>query len=288
MTRARALALRAFACASVTTFASAPASAADPPLRSEDRAAVSIASNATNAPHARAVDSVQIAPELSGAVRVAPAIVVVSRGAVAFTASRFGDSERGYVTRVSNVLIGGRWIAVEDGGALLTLGLSAGAPLVTVPEGGITKSAAAEQADRVALGASGPRGIWSWARNAVPLVMSARAARVFGPIRLSVDLEPGLLVSVNRDASRAALVTSVEAALVSPVVSPFVGLSMLASTRPLDRDDFAQTGLTLGVRHDLGTFFVWSEARLQLDGPQGVGQPNATFFGATLGGGARF
>lgn len=157
----------------------------------------------------------------------------------------------------------------------------------TVPSGGIGASANAEQAVRVALSAAGPRGTWRWARNAIPIVGLVCVSESFGAWRLTFELEPGLLVSVNRDSSRASVVGTAEVALRWTNVSPYAALSCVASTRALDGRDFAQTGGALGVRHELSAFYSWTEARLQLDGPAGVAEPRATFWGVTFGSGAR-
>ncbi len=262
-------------------------------LREQDRVAVDVALDATASPHTTELAAQQLAPTVEGSLRVARPWVVTADAALAFTSYRVGDQPRAAASRSSNVMLGVRWApsgATADSGGdavSLVLGAAVGAPLVTVPSGGIAASATAEQADRVALGAAGPRGTWRWARNAIPIVGLARASKGFGALRLTLELEPGLLVSVNRDSSRAAVVATAEVAVRWANVSPYAAFSCVASTRPLDGRDFAQTGAALGVRHDLGGILAWSEARLQLDGPEGVAEPNATFWGATFGLGVR-
>ncbi len=168
----------------------------------------------------------------------------------------------------------------------LTLGGLAGAPLVTVPSGGITNSAAAEQADRVALAAAGPRGTFAWARNAIPLAARARAVVGTGSFELRLDVEPGLLVSVNRDPSTAVIVLVPEVALVSHGYEARLGLATAISTRALDSTgggDFAQSAAFVGGRYDAGAICVAGEARLLLDGPQGIAERGGTPWGITFG-----
>lgn len=257
------------------------------PARAEERGRVSLALDGTGAPRTRAVTVTQLGPRVDADVRVARAVSLTLDAALATTSYRAGaEARRGTVTRLSNVLVGGR-LRLVVAETTLDVGLVVGAPLVTVPGGGITESAAAEGADRAALGAAGPRGAFRWARNAVPVVGLVRASHALGPLRGTVDVEPGLLVSVNRDASRAAVVASAELALPG-AVTPYVSLSIFASTRPLDANDAAQTGAALGARWELGTAFGWAEGRMQLDGPAGVTQRYATWWGGTIGAGVRF
>ena len=242
-------------------------------LREQDRVAVGASFDGSASPNTTALAARQIAPALDASIRVAPSWIVTAEGALASTSYRVGEQRPVTATRSSNVILGVRWspwLPSTAHGLRWAFGLSAGAPLVTVPSGGIAVSANAEQSDRVALGAAGPRGTWLWARNAVPIVGLARASRALGALQLNLELEPGLLVSVNRDASRAALVATAEVAATWANVSPYAALSCVASTRALESRDFAQTGAAIGVRQDLGRLFAWSEGRLQLDAPAGV------------------
>jgi hypothetical protein len=257
-------------------------------LRAQDRVAVGLALQGTAAPKTTSLAALQLAPTLDASVRVARAWVLTADATLARTAYRIDDGPRATATRSSNVLLGVRsGLPLPSPHLTLTLGLSVGIPLVTVPGGGIAASANAEQADRIALGAAGPRGTWAWARNAAPVVGFARATATFRALRFTLEVEPGLLISVNRDASRVALLTTGEVAVRAGGVTPYVALSFVLSSRALEGDDFAQTGAALGVRQELGAFFAWSELRLQLDGPAGLGDRYATFWGATLGVGAR-
>ncbi|HSO39006.1 MAG TPA: hypothetical protein VLT33_41035 [Labilithrix sp.] len=156
---------------------------------------------------------------------------------------------------------------------------------MTVPSGGITPSATAEQADRSALGAAGPRGIWRWARNAVPVAAVATVRADLGPVRLAVDASPGLLLSVNRDVSRAVLLTGVEVAVGGLPLVPYVRGDQLFDSRPLDRVDAAQLGVAAGSRWSRGDLFGVMEVRVR---PDEVRVAGATFWGAGIAAGCRF
>jgi len=252
----------------------------------------------TATPQRGAVRSAQIAPGLGLAWRISRPLVVYVDMAASFTSYRFGAAPRGSIARPANPLIGAD-IAVFDSAQKagldegretpsfrLTLGGRAGAPLVTVPSGGITSSAAAEQADRVALAAAGPRGTFAWARNAVPLAARARAAVAVGPVEFRLDVEPGLLVSVNRDSSRAALVVVPEAVFVGDGYAARLGFATSLSTRVLEASgggDFAQSAAFLGGRYNVGSLYLAGEVRLLLDGPQGVVTQAGTPWGVTFG-----
>ncbi len=267
-------------------------------LRPEQRLGAEATVTATAAPQTHAVRSAQVAPSLGLAWRVSRPLVLHADVGASFTSYRFGDAPSGSVARLANPLVGADVTVIDSsrqvdaderaGGPTfrLTLGGLVGGPLVTVPSGGITSSAAAEHADRVALAAAGPRGTFAWARNALPLVARARAAVGAGPLELRVDVEPGLLVSVNRDPSRAAFVVVPEAALVGDGYEARLGLATAISTSALEASrggDFAQSAAFLGGRYHVGALYIVGEARLLLDGPQGVVEQAGTPWGVTFG-----
>jgi len=272
------------AVVSLLVTSTTKARAYEAPLGPSDRVSVAASVGATATPRTTALAVQQLAPALATNIRIHRSWTIVAEWGSSTTAYRIAEQPRGVVTRSSNVLIGARW-EYQHGPLHLVGGASVGAPLVTVPAGGITASAAAEQADRVALAASGPLGTWRWARNAVPAFASIRGSYTLGAARLMLDLQPGVLVSVNRNTSRAALVARGELAVAMGAVAPYFALSSVVSSAPLDQGDFAQSGAAAGVRYTLGRLFGWSEARLQLDGPEGLGQRYGTPWAATLGAG---
>lgn len=264
------------------------AGAEDVPLRAADRAAAVLGLAGSGAPRSPAVTVTQLSPSLAVAYRLATALHLEAAGALTTAAVRTGDAPRSTVTRGSNVVLGASWRGEPRRDLEVAFGLAVGAPLVTVPSGGITASAVAEQADRAALGAAGPRGTWLWARNAAPLFARGSVTHVRGPLRLRLEAAPGLLLSVNRDASRGALVAGLEVAVVTDALAPYVRGDVALSTRALDRDDFAQTGVALGMRAELGGGFVMAELRAQPDGPASLAADGATPWGGTIAGGMRF
>lgn len=255
------------------------------PLREEDRVGLQIGVDGTGAPRTHDVAVTQLAPSFDAAFRPAAGgrLRLIAEGSLAVSSVRQGDAPRSFVTRASNVLLGVMWKPPLT--ADVDIGVLAGAPLVTVPSGGITPSAVAEQADRSALGAAGPRGIWRWARNAVPIGAVAGVRADLGPVRLRLDASPGLLVSVNRDPSRAALLMGVEVAARGLSLEPYLRGDWLLLSRPLDRSEVAQQGVAVGSRWSRGDVFGLMEVRLRPDELRVAG---ATFWGAGIGGGFRF
>lgn len=280
----------AVAIAVTSTLGAARARAggvADVPLRPEDRAGVSLSTTATASPQSTAVKTLAFIPALSGAFRTSERWTLTADLAMSMTSYRFANQERSGITRLANPMVGIQLGMLESDRLRLRLGATAGAPLVTVP-GGITANAAAEHADRAATAATGQRIYWLWARNAVPLVAFARLQYVVEELVVRIDLEPGLLVSVNRDPSSVALLGAFEAAMRLGSLSPGLRLTSLFTSRPRDTNDFSQSTAAAFLRWDEARFFGGAEVVTGIDGPQGLARTDQTSWGATLSGGARF
>lgn len=259
------------------------AGVADAPLAPDDRAAASLAFTGTASPK----DTEALIPTVAGALRTGPFVLTLD-AATSFTSYRFPQQERGSIQRFANPVVGAQLFLLSRRELMLRTGLVAGAPLLTVP-GGITNNVAAEHADRVAVAATGQRMYWMWARNAVPLAAFGRVGtRLFDPLEFRVDLEPGALVSVNRNPSYLALIVAVEGAVHIQSLTTGLRWTLLLTSRPLDLHDFAQNTAAVFARYDRARLFGWAELVTGLDGPQGFGARSATSWGATLGAGLRF
>ena len=280
----------ALAAAVASMFVGARARASgvgDVPLRPEDRAGFSLSSTATASPQSTAVKTLALIPALAGAYRVGERWMVTADAALSMTSYRFASQERGAVARVANPMLGVQVMAFAGERLHLRLGASAGAPLVTVP-GGITANAAAEHADRAATAATGQRVYWLWARNAVPIVALARLEYEIEELVVRVDLEPGLLLSVNRDSSSLAVLGAFEAAMRIGSLAPGLRLTSLFTSRPRDTNDFAQTTAAAFLRWDGARVFGGAEVVTGIDEPQGLTRADQTSWGGTLNAGARF
>lgn len=259
---------------------------ADVPLRPDDRAGASLSTTGTASPQSAAVKTLAFIPALRGAYRVSERWTVTADVAASMTSARLASQERGGVMRLANPMLGAQLRALGAERLELRIGLATGAPLVTVP-GGITANAAAEHADRAATAATGQRVYWLWARNAVPLVAFARLSYVVEELVVRVDLEPGLLISVNRDPSSVALLGAFEAAMRVGALSPGLRLTSLFTSRPRDTSDFAQTTAAAFLRWDGGRLFGSAEVVTGIDGPQGLTRSDQTSWGGTLQAGTR-
>ena len=282
--------LVALAAAFASLFVGAPARASgvgDVPLRPEDRAGVSLSTTATASPQSTAVKTLAFIPALAGAYRLGERWMITADMALSMTSYRFAGQERGGIARLANPMLGVQLTAFTSERLHLRLGAAAGAPLVTVP-GGITANAAAEHADRAATAATGQRVYWLWARNSVPIVALARLEYEIEELVVRVDLEPGLLLSVNRDASSVALLGAFEAAMRLGSFAPGLRLTSLFTSRPRDTNDFSQTTAAAFLRWDGARLFGGAEVVTGIDEPQGLTRADQTSWGATLNAGARF
>lgn len=276
--------------AAASMFASSHAEAsgvADVPLRDGDRAGVRLSTTATASPQSTAVKTLALVPALAGALRLSRRWTVTADAGLSMTSYRFADQERGGVARLANPLLGAQLTAFQSERVQLRIGAVAGAPLVTVP-GGITANAAAEHADRAATAATGQRVYWLWARNSVPLVALARLEYTIEELVVRVDLEPGVLLSVNRDPSSVALLGAFEAAMRIDSFSPGLRLTSLFTSRQRDTNDFSQTTAAAFLRWDGEKVFGAAEVVTGIDEPQGLTRADQTSWGATLAVGARF
>lgn len=86
--------------------------------------------------------------------------------------------------------------------------------------------------------------------------------------------------------SRAALVVAPEAVLARHQYEARIGLATVVSSSALESTgggDYGQSAVFLGGRYDAGAIFIAGEARLLLDGPQGITERGGTPWGVTFG-----
>jgi hypothetical protein len=282
------LALALSSASLLETESSLASGIADVPLRRGDLAGARFSATGTASPQSTAVKTLAFVPTLSGAWRLNDRWMLSADLAASLTSYRFaGSHERSGVARVANPMLGVELRAFESERLRLRLGGAAGAPLLTVP-GGITRNAAAEHADRAATAATGQRVYWLWARNVVPAVLLGRLEYAIEELLVRVDLEPGLLVSVNRDPTSIALLGAFETAIRLGPLSPGLRLTSLVTSRERDTHDFSQTTAAAFLCWDGDAIFADVEAVTGVDGPQGLSRDDQTSWGVTLGAGARF
>jgi hypothetical protein len=259
----------------------------DVPLRAEDRIGVSFSTTMTASPQTKAVKTLALIPSLAGAYRPSERWTITGDVALTMTSYRFADQERGGITRISNPVAGVHFSAFASDRLRLRIGVAAGAPLVTAP-GGLVTNAAAEHADRAATAATGQSMYWLWARNAVPIIALARLEYFIEEVVVRLDLEPGLLVSVNRDPSSAALLGAFEAAMRLGAFSPGLRLTSLFTSRQRDTGDFSQSTVTGFLRWEGDHVFAGAEAVTGIDEPQGLARADQTSWGVVVNVGGRF
>ncbi|MFO0663752.1 MAG: hypothetical protein U0174_07365 [Polyangiaceae bacterium] len=103
-----------------------------------------------------------------------------------------------------------------------------------------------------------------------------------GPAWFRIDLAPGALLSVNRDASRWALLTGFEFGLRRLALEPYARGDVLFASQPFDA---VQLGVAIGARWERGSLFGKMEARLR---PFELEVAGATSWGMQLASGVRF
>lgn len=264
-------------------------SVASCPLRPEDRGCVSLSTTFSASPSGGEVSTLHFAPQLAASVRFARRFAVTADVTAASTSYRVYGEEGRRTVRMGNPILGVHYAPWESARGFFRVGLVLGPPLVTVP-GTISTNVAAEYGDRVSAAARGFSGYWLWARNQVPIAAAVRAEASFpAGVVLGAGLEPAVLVSVNSLPSRVALAADASVAYRLGPVTPGVRVQAFVSSMRLAEADFAQVALAPFVRLDLGRGFWRGEVDIDLDGPSGLaGARNATVWGVTLGGGARF
>lgn len=216
--------------------------------------------------------------------RVALADRVELGGAFALSYTRFSsDTEPARsATRASNPVVWGLVRLLEGERASAHAGVLVGAPLVLTP-GGIPENSTAKFGDRMARAARGYDAPWLFADAAIPLALTlSGTARPSRYLELGTTLQPGALLSVNRNASRLALLAAAQVAVVFGGVRVGVRGTLGAESVPIEGHDFAQVALSPFVRLDRERVFVTASTTLGIAGPYRIGSELSTAWGAWL------
>jgi hypothetical protein len=260
----------------------------------EERARVEVGGVVTLEPTSPDVTTAHVAPWLSAGLTLAKPVALTLDATYAVTTYRLAHRARSTVGRWGNPLVAVHLLAPEGppeaAGSTWSgrIGVGTAPPLVTVP-GTIHANAAADLADRVALGARGFEGPWLWADNAIPIVVLAAAAwRVNERVELTADLQPGHLLSVNRRASRVALDATAAVRFHVGGSIPELLIHSFVQSEPIEDGDFAQTSAAVAITKEAGRWWVRSGVIVGLDGPAGFGERNATGMGLSAAVGAGF
>lgn len=261
---------------------------ATPRLRADDRAFVELSASGSLAPSTSEVGSAHVSPQLSAGVRVLPRLALGVDVAASFTGFRAtGDSHRS-ASRVGNPLVSALYTVHSSESRALTVGFALAPPLV-LTRSGLPEAPTARFGDRVAHQARGMEVGWLWADNAVPVVVPISGRTMLGrTVELGADVQPGALVSVNRNSSRLAVLVAGQAgAVVGPIR---VGLRavLYAESIPLEGHDFVQTSLSPFVRLDFDRAWFRMAYSQNLDAPFGPTEANVTWWGVNVGTGVRF
>ncbi|XYI01440.1 hypothetical protein ACMHYB_17490 [Sorangium sp. So ce1128] len=128
-----------------------------------------------------------------------------------------------------------------------------------------------------------------WAPNAIPIVLLLRSrTELWKPVVVGAELDPAVLVSVNSNPSRLAVMAAAHAGVRMGPLTPGLRLQLFAQSAPLAGRDFSQWVAILYANADFASAFVRSQVTVNLDAPFGLGgQRGATVWGASLGGGVR-
>lgn len=251
-------------------------------LGSGERVAVELGASVTASPDTPAVRTFAASPNIGVMAKVAERWSLSFDGALAMTSYRVAGDERRDVLRAGNLLVGLHATIARTERQDLRVGLIAGAPLVTAP-GTIPKNAAASFSDRVAFAMRGGQQAWLWADNAVPALAVVRAGwRGVKDLELVADVQGGLLASVNRNASRFALLAGVTAFYTGGPVEPGLALHTYAQSSPISDRDFAQTSGSVLLRWRIGDAQFRAEYTRNIDPPLGFGTHDVTHGGVAV------
>lgn len=218
------------------------------------------------------------------AARVAIAERVEVGGAFAVSYTRFSsDTEPARsATRASNPVVWGLFRLYEGERGSAHAGMLVGAPLVLTP-GGLPENPTARFGDRMARAARGYDTPWLFADAAIPLALAlSGTVRPSRYLELGTSLQPGALLSVNRNASRLALLAAAQVALVVGGVRVGVRGTVGAESVPIEGHDFAQVSLSPFVRLDRERVFVTASTTFGVAGPYRIGSELSTAWGGWL------
>lgn len=285
---ARALALAAAAGGALAAAPSWAQGAGDVPMRPADRGYVAIYGVVSASPQGRAQATAHVAEQVAAGVRLNGWLSATVDVTSAFTTFQVEGEARRSSFRFGNPFVTVQAALVEEGERSIHAGLGAAPPLATFP-GTIPANTEVEYNYAVATAARGFADPWMWAPNVVPIALLLRTrAELAARVVLGAALEPAVLVSVNSNPSRVAIVAAAHGGLRFGPLTPGLRVQMFAQSAPLAGRNFSQWSAALFADAEFGAVFVRAQGMVNLDAPFGLaGQRGATVWGASLGAGVR-
>ncbi|WP_437290481.1 hypothetical protein [Sorangium sp. So ce406] len=258
------------------------------PMRPADRGYVALYSTFTASPQNSELATVHVAPQVGAGVRLNRWLTATTDVTSAWTTFQVEGEARRSSFRFGNPFVTVQATLLEEGKRSIHAGLGV-APLVTTFPGTIPENTEAEYNYAVAAAARGFADYWIWAPNVIPIALLLRSrTELSRSVFVGAELNPAMLVSVNSNPSRLALVAAAHAAVRVGPLTPGLRVQMLAQSETIAGRDFSQWSAIFFVNAEFDAVFVRSQVAVNLDAPFGLaGQRGATVWGALLGGGVR-
>ena len=275
--------------ASAGALAAAPCWAqttGDVPSRPGSRGYVALYGIFTTSPQGRELATIHVAPHVAAGVRLNSWLRATTDVTSAWTTFRIEGEARRSSFRFGNPFVTVQAALIEERNRSIYAGVGVAPPVTTFP-GTIPENTEAEYNYAVATAARGFADYWMWAPNAIPIALLLRSrAELSMPVIVGAELDPAVLVSVNSNPSRLAVVAAAHAGLRIGPLTPGLRVQMFAQSAPLARRDFSQWAAILYANLEFQSVFVRSQVVVNLDAPSGLtGQRGATRWGTSLGGG---
>ncbi|AUX31185.1 MULTISPECIES: hypothetical protein [Sorangium] len=286
--RGRALALAAVAAGALVAAPARAQGVGDMPMRPEDRGYVALYGVFSASPQDGEQATAHVAPQVAAGARLNGWLSATADVTAAWTTFEVEGEARRSSFRFGNPFVTLQAALVEGRGRAIHAGLGAAPPLTTFP-GTIPANTEVEYNYAVASAARGFADPWMWAPNAIPVVLLLRSrAELLARVVLGAELDPAVLVSVNSNPSRLAIVAAAHAGLRLGPLTPGLRVQMFAQSAPLAGRNFSQWSAALYAHAELEAVFVRAQGVVNVDAPFGLaGQRGATVWGASLGGGLR-
>ncbi|WP_437579952.1 hypothetical protein [Sorangium sp. So ce887] len=258
------------------------------PERLEDRGHVALYGIFTASPQDRELATIHVAPQVSAGVRLNGWLSATTDVTSAWTTFQVEGEARRSSFRFGNPFVTVQAALVEERQRSFRAGIGVAPPLTTFP-GTIPENTETEYNYAVATAARGFADYWLWAPNAIPIALLLRCRMdLSAPVVVGAELDPAVLISVNSNPSRLAMVAAAYAGFRMGPLTPGLRVQMFAQTAPLAGRDFSQWAAILYANAEFEAMFVRSQVAVNLDAPSGLaGQRGATVWGASLGGGVR-
>ncbi|WP_437320075.1 hypothetical protein [Sorangium sp. So ce385] len=286
--RGRALAIAAVAAGALAAAPARAQGVGDMPMRPEDRGYVALYGVFSASPQDGEQATAHVAPQVAAGARLNGWLSATVDVTAAWTTFQVEGEARRSSFRFGNPFVTLQAALVEGRGRSIHAGIGAAPPLTTFP-GTIPANTEVEYNYAVATAARGFADPWVWAPNAIPVALLLRSrAELLARVVLGAELDPAVLVSVNSNPSRLALVAAAHAGLRLGPVTPGLRVQMLAQSAPLAGRNFSQWSAALYAHAEVEAAFVRAQGMVNVDAPFGLaGQRGATVWGASLGGGIR-